>query len=535
MSAPAVTYTPGRWLAVIRPDIWALIDVTVDDPRVNALWEASAEGLDELLDVLLRGGLRLLPGFVIVATEGADLRYAIRSPTVLDIDESDAERVIDAAEADSWVSGRLPAGPRSLTLRSGSAAGGVELPTAAGITSASLLKLNLDSVARVPDEHRAEVEVDTAPLTIATEDDSAQDVPPEEPTPPEDTPSSDPSEDPTPASTPGEQSDPTVANHASTYFQLLSSSTMERDALLSKLNAEDDPGVANHPHHADPEAGPVAADQRPTSEATGVWNADLEEPPQAGDEALARSADAGPGAAPEPGGVIDGLPWQSQASASQSSAEPAAPPQLPSFKPLGPATPDPHPDNDPVQTPETALPQGEKFDSMSVTISRAALRKQLEEEENKGPTILALRCQHGHLSPTYAATCRVCGTELQDQNPVEVTRPALGTLALSDGSTVVLDKGVIFGRFPQSEVEDPAQRPNLVRLIESAEISRMHASIMLDGWQVLLRDLGSQNGTILTLPGHEPEQIRSNEDYVLEPGSVVSFADVVSCTFEVTE
>jgi hypothetical protein len=122
---------------------------------------------------------------------------------------------------------------------------------------------------------------------------------------------------------------------------------------------------------------------------------------------------------------------------------------------------------------------------------------------------------------------------LPDQEPQQVLRPSLGRLKLSNGSTVLLDRGVVFGRSPESPIEDPAERPHLVRLVESGEISRMHASVSLDGWQVLVRDLASQNGTFVTLPGGEPEQIRPQHDYGIEPGSVVSLAEVISVTFEI--
>ncbi len=65
-------------------------------------------------------------------------------------------------------------------------------------------------------------------------------------------------------------------------------------------------------------------------------------------------------------------------------------------------------------------------------------------------------------------------------------------------------------------------------------MSRMHVRVTLDGWQPLLRDLGSSNGTLLTLKGSEPQQLRPQEDYLLEPGCSVSLADDVTFSFDVT-
>jgi hypothetical protein len=57
---------------------------------------------------------------------------------------------------------------------------------------------------------------------------------------------------------------------------------------------------------------------------------------------------------------------------------------------------------------------------------------------------------------------------------------------------------------------------------------------VLDGWHVYVRDLGSTNGTVVTLPAQSPLRIRPHDLQLLEPGSVVSLADEVSFTFEVT-
>ena len=49
---------------------------------------------------------------------------------------------------------------------------------------------------------------------------------------------------------------------------------------------------------------------------------------------------------------------------------------------------------------------------------------------------------------------------------------------------------------------------------------------------MLVRDLGSTNGTTVTLPGEEPVRLRPTEDQGIEPGSVITLADEVSLTYE---
>ena len=65
------------------------------------------------------------------------------------------------------------------------------------------------------------------------------------------------------------------------------------------------------------------------------------------------------------------------------------------------------------------------------------------------------------------------------------------------------------------------------------DISRNHAEVLLRGWQVMVRDLGSTNGTTIALPGQEPRRLRPNDAQVIEAGTVVALANEVSFTFEV--
>ena len=49
---------------------------------------------------------------------------------------------------------------------------------------------------------------------------------------------------------------------------------------------------------------------------------------------------------------------------------------------------------------------------------------------------------------------------------------------------------------------------------------------------MLVRDLGTTNGTTVTLPGASPVRLRANDQQVLEAGSLVSMADEVTFVFE---
>ena len=153
-----------------------------------------------------------------------------------------------------------------------------------------------------------------------------------------------------------------------------------------------------------------------------------------------------------------------------------------------------------------------------------------------GPVVLAVRCMSGHHNAPHATRCRVCGQELPTQQPEPTVRPALGVLRLSTGDVVTLDRGVLVGRAPRSPHEvDSAEAPHLLRVASpDNEISRNHVEVVLDGWHVLVRDLGSTNGTTVALPGSSPVRVRPDDQQSIEPGTTITLADQVSMVFEVT-
>lgn len=148
-------------------------------------------------------------------------------------------------------------------------------------------------------------------------------------------------------------------------------------------------------------------------------------------------------------------------------------------------------------------------------------------------TVLAMSCASGHLTPADSKVCRVCRQPVAPQEPRRVPRPTLGGLRLPTGEVVPLDRGVVLGRKP-APLEASTDWPHLVHLpSDHTFVSRMHLHIELDGWNVLARDLGSRGGTMLTMPGRDPERMRANEAYVLEPGCRLDLAEVYEVRFEV--
>lgn len=183
-------------------------------------------------------------------------------------------------------------------------------------------------------------------------------------------------------------------------------------------------------------------------------------------------------------------------------------------------------------------PRSEEMPPADVGPASATVPTSVEDtgELPAGPVVLAVRCMSGHHNAPHATRCRVCGQELPTQQPEPTVRPALGVLRLSTGDVVTLDRGVLVGRAPRSPHEvDSAEAPHLLRVASpDNEISRNHVEVVLDGWHVLVRDLGSTNGTTVALPGSSPVRVRPDDQQSIEPGTTITLADQVSMVFEVT-
>ncbi len=271
-------------------------------------------------------------------------------------------------------------------------------------------------------------------------------------------------------------------------------------------------------------------------------------------------------AAPTPGGSRG---WQRPARLRRDSGEPI-PPDLPT-PPDPPVTPSsartellPVAEPDPVPPDQASASDGSALDtgspatsdeptsrvrtttlevpgpttefSPSDAPSRPGVASEAEPDAD-GPLVPGVLCPAGHPSPPQSRRCRTCDREIAPQQPVPVPRPSLGVLRISTGGSVPLDRGVLLGRAPRVDEDQPAgTRPHVLRVGgPDRDISRNHAEFLLEGWQVLVRDLGSTNGTTVTRPGQQPLRLRPHENQEIEPGTVVSLAGEVVLSYEVPD
>ena len=102
-------------------------------------------------------------------------------------------------------------------------------------------------------------------------------------------------------------------------------------------------------------------------------------------------------------------------------------------------------------------------------------------------------------------------------------RPPLGVIVLDDGAVFQLDSDYLLGRDPAS---DERVRSEEVRGMpikdQSNQISRVHARLELRGWDAVLIDNESTNGTFMNLPKTADwHQLTSGGEHVLIQGTRV--------------
>ncbi|HXP20661.1 MAG TPA: FHA domain-containing protein [Streptosporangiaceae bacterium] len=144
---------------------------------------------------------------------------------------------------------------------------------------------------------------------------------------------------------------------------------------------------------------------------------------------------------------------------------------------------------------------------------------------SEGLIIQGVYCKNGHFDDPEALFCAVCGISMNQQTlvPRPGPRPPLGVLVLDDGSVFQLDKDYIIGREPSLDASVASGRARPLRVADdSGIVSRVHARVQLDGWRVLMTDLGSANGTRVKLPRQPADQtLLPQVPIVLGPGSQI--------------
>lgn len=138
-----------------------------------------------------------------------------------------------------------------------------------------------------------------------------------------------------------------------------------------------------------------------------------------------------------------------------------------------------------------------------------------------------VRCVRGHFNNPETRYCVLCGRGF-DQGASKIIsqgpRPPLGVLVIDDGAAFVLDTDYVMGREPEIDAAVASGHARALSLDDpNRSVSRLHADLKLDGWNVLVVDRGSVNGTYLLLPGADQwTRLGQGQPVVVPPGGRVA-------------
>jgi hypothetical protein len=96
----------------------------------------------------------------------------------------------------------------------------------------------------------------------------------------------------------------------------------------------------------------------------------------------------------------------------------------------------------------------------------------------------------------------------------------------SRAEPIVLDVPCYIGRNPSPPRVVSGVPPRLIRVPSpQREVSASHLEVRQLGSTVVLTDLRSTNGSIVTVPGSVPRKLRQGESVVVSPGTLVDIGD----------
>lgn len=498
----AVEFGVGSGLGLIGRSTCALLDAATCD-LAESLWERidRGAGIDELMDHLSVAGLRSLGSFALLQLEDGGVRVVLRGSATAVIECDDEIDALDAAGVKTWVERAVPSCTGFRLGLTGSDVWAAGYRSASGVVPAA--SLSWPAPPSVPGSLAAPVDAFVAPRPA-----QAPVAAPSTSLPVADTVHELPQPQPDPADQDG------VTLHPSRLADTTSITAAEVTATRPADQDEYDYDSLYGHTVARTVQGAAVETVADTGPPVGrAHAAGTTEPAMTPAPVPADTVPPTVFAAPATGGLISGVPHEGHASPSQ------------------PA---------PVAAAVGGLADGGDHDGMTITAAQLrAMRSggagpapQPLAPAMGGPTVQALLCVgHAHPNPPHAGVCARCGSPLSADLHT-IARPSMGRIVLTTGDVIELTRPALIGRNPKVEGRLQGEVPQTVRIDVGREISRSHAMVRLEGWQVLVEDLGSANGTTITLPGRDPRRLHAGEPMLLEHGAVIDIGGEVSGTYD---
>ncbi|GEA89273.1 FHA domain-containing protein [Cellulomonas cellasea] len=535
-------YTPGDWHAVVAGGVVALLAPTTPPSVVRAVWDAvpADGGLADQLEVLLTGGIARLQPFALVDLTGGRVHAALRGPVEVEVSGLDGSSVLAAGEVTTW-SERVAEGADVVTVRvAGTGAWSAEaaLPVVSGVVRASAVQVPLavrDGAGATETPSSEADEAAGAPAADVSAHDAGA------------------------AAGALTVDGPAVGSTAD-------GSTLVEPVASATVGVEDSPSAVEvAPPGAVDLVKPVAA--TPSDEPAP--DVDPEPATRSGELPLA-SGRTGPQPVVAPAAAVP--------TASAAPAVPVAPVlplhiadlPLPAFQAAETAAPareqaDPEAPRDPQadlgrtwSTPTPVLPVTERPTDHAVVTPALVPDDDLDDDDTYGADVVA--AAEAVLQGEAAAQTdpdfgddhdglTILSSDLvaiRDQlpswagdevpGPFRVVAPEVdptAKLVLSTGLVVALDRSVLLGRAPQVSRVTNRELPRLVTVPSpQQDISRTHAEVRAEGDDVLVTDLNSTNGILVSRPGERARRLHPGEATVVAAGEVVDLGDGVTFTVE---
>lgn len=149
---------------------------------------------------------------------------------------------------------------------------------------------------------------------------------------------------------------------------------------------------------------------------------------------------------------------------------------------------------------------------------RPTVALRVDPQRVPSETVDGLACTNGHFTDPARQHCLFCNAEVDwGKGLVSGQRPVLGTIAFGDGREVALDRSIVIGRkLPNVAVADPSFHS----FDGDSRVSRRHIEMRPEGWDAVVIDLDSGNGTKVATAGRETV-CTANVPIVLADGAAV--------------
>ncbi len=108
----------------------------------------------------------------------------------------------------------------------------------------------------------------------------------------------------------------------------------------------------------------------------------------------------------------------------------------------------------------------------------------------------------------------------------ELSAPARYRFSLNSAEPIPLDVPVLIGRDPHPPRVATAVMPRFVRVNSPRrEVSATHVELRQDGASVIVTDMRSTNGTVITVPGMPEFTLHAGGSMVVAPGTTIDLGD----------